>query len=254
LQKIIVILLLATFSAGCSVTRNISNRDPEISKELISDNILESVKNQNITNTNFFIQKAEIEVITENGKEKLIGSVKFENPDKYLISIRNRSGIEGARIYISEDSILFNDRINRKMYYGSSVYLKRKYGLTTNFLPLIFGDIVLEKNYRESKEKCSADRIITDCLVQGIILNYNISCKNRKSISVSQLNSFVQRGIEFKYDNFIKSGNIIIPIKIELKEAQYNIAIKINIVKIELPWNGKIEFVPGRNYEIIELL
>lgn len=254
MQKIIIILILAAFSAGCSVTRNINIRDLEISKELYTGNILESIKNQNITNTNFFIQKAEIEVITQNGKEKFLGSVKFEHPDKYLISIKSRTGIEGARIYISEDTILFNDRINRKMYYGSSVYLKRKYGLTTNFLPLIFGDIVLEKNYRESKEICSADKINTDCLVQGIILNYGISCKKRKSISVSQLNSFAQRGIEFKYDNFIKIGNIIIPTKVELNEAQYNIAIKIDIVKIELPWTGKIEFVPGRNYEIIELL
>ena len=254
MQKIVVILILGILSAGCSITRSRSNKDLKISKELFSGNVLESVKNQNITNTGFFIQKAEIEVITQDGKEKLIGSVKFEHPDKYLISIKNRTGIEGARIYISEDTILFNDRINRKMYYGSSVYLKRKYGFTTNFLPLIFGDIVLEKNYRESKEKCSGDKINTDCLVQGVILNYDISCKKRKSTLVSQLNSFVQRGIEFKYDNFTNSGNIIIPTKIELKEAQYNLTIRINIVKIELPWNGKIEFVPGRNYEIIELL
>ena len=73
--------------------------------------------------------------------------LKFEYPDKYLISIKSRTGIEGARIYISEDTILFNDRINKKMYYGSSLYLKRKYGLTTNFLPLIFGDIVSRKKF-----------------------------------------------------------------------------------------------------------
>ncbi len=247
---------MGIFSAGCSVTRSRSrsNRDLEISKELFSENILESVKNQNITNTNFFIQKADIEVITQSGKEKLIGSIKFEYPDKYLISIKSRTGIEGARIYVSDDTILVNDRINRKMYYGSSVYLKRKYGLTTNFLPLIFGDIVLEKNYRESKEKCSGDKINTDYVVQGVILNYAINCKKRKSVFVSQLNSFVQHGIEFRYDNFIKSGNILIPTNIVLEEAQYDLKIKINIIKMELPWSGNIEFVPGRNYEIIELL
>lgn len=254
MRKIIVILLFGIFSTGCSVTRSRSNRELEISKELFSENILKSVKNQNITNTSFFIQKAEIEVITENGKEKLVGSIKFEYPDKYLISIRSRTGIEGVRIYVSDDTILVNDRINKKIYSGSSVYLKRKYGLATSFLPLIFGDIVLEKNNMENREKCSGDKINTDCVVQGVRLNYDISCKKRKSIFVSQINSFSQHGIEIKYDNFINSGNILLPTTIELEEAQYNITIKINIVKMELPWSGNLEFVPGRNYEIIELL
>lgn len=254
MQKVIIILLLGVFSGGCSLTRNRNSRDSEISKELLSEEVLESVKNQNITNSGFFIEKAEIEVITQNGKEKLISSVKFEQPDKYLISIKSRTGIEGARIYISDDTILINDRINKKMYFGSSFYLKRKYGLTTNFLPLIFGDIVLEKNYKESKEKCSGEKLNTDCVVQGVILNYDISCKKRKTIFVNQVNNFIQPGIEIRYDNFINSGNLLLPTKIELEESQYNMAIRIKIIKIELPWNGNVEFIPGRNYEIIELL
>ena len=68
MRKIIIILILVFFIAGCSVIRNKSIRDLEISKEYFSDNILESVKNQNITNKDFFIQKAEIEIITQNDK------------------------------------------------------------------------------------------------------------------------------------------------------------------------------------------
>ena len=90
-----------------------------------SSNVFESTKNQNITNNGFFIQKAEIEIVTGEGKEKYLASIKFEKPDKYLISVKSRTGIEGARIYISNDSILVNDRINKKLYSGNTFYLKR---------------------------------------------------------------------------------------------------------------------------------
>lgn len=254
MRKIAIILLLGIFSTSCSVTRNKGERNLEISKDLLSGNILESIKKQNITNRSFFIQKAEIEIITQNGKLKLIGNIKFENPDKYLISIKNRTGIEGARIYISNDTILVNDRINKKLYSGSSLYLKRKYGITTSFLPLIFGDILLDEKNEEGKEKCSGDKLNIDYLVQGVLLNYDIDCKKRKIILVNQINNFVQKGIEIKYESFINSGNILIPTIIELEDSQFNTTIKIRIVKIEFPWNGSVEFVPGKGYELIELL
>ena len=40
----------------------------------------------------FFIQKAEIEVINQDGKEKYLSTIKYEKPDKYLISIKSRTG------------------------------------------------------------------------------------------------------------------------------------------------------------------
>jgi hypothetical protein len=254
LWKIVVIVILEFFSAGCSVIRNTSNRDLEISKEFLSENILESVKNQNITNDNFFIQKAEIEIITQNSKERLIGSVKFIHPDKYLISIKGRTGIEGARIYTSGDTILINDRINKKMYSVSSLFLKRKYGLSTNFLPLFFGDVILEKNSERNKASCSGDKLNFDCAVQGIFLNYEINCKKGKTILVKQHNSVDLKSIDIKYSSFIKSGNLLMPENIELIDSQNNIKLKIKVVKMQQPWNGRIEFIPGRDYEIIELL
>ena len=247
-------MLLGIFSTSCSVTRNKGKRNLEISKDLLSENILESIKKQNITNSSFFIQKAEIEIVTQNGKQKLIGNIKFENPDKYLISIKSRTGIEAARIYISNDTILVNDRINKKLYSGSSVSLKRKYGFTTSFLPLIFGDILLNEKAEEIKEKCYDEKLNIDYLVRGVLFNYVIDCKKRKITFVNQLNNFVQKGIEIKYENFKNSGNILIPTVIELEDSQFNTIIKIKMIKIDIPWDGRIEFVPGKGYELIELL
>ena len=39
-----------------------------------------------------------------------------------------------------------------------------------------------------------------------------------------------------------------------MHQNQTNTTIKIKILKIEIPWKGNIEFVPGRDYEKMELL
>lgn len=252
--KIVIIVILGFFSAGCSVIRNKSNRDIEISKEFLSENVLESIQNQNITNKSFFIQKTDIEIISQNSKEKLIGNIKFTYPDKYLISLKGRTGIEGARVYASGDTILINDRINKKMYSVSPLYLRRKYGISKDFLPLIFGDFILENKSEGNKVSCSGDKINYRCTVQGIVLSYEINCKKGKTILVKEISSVDSGNIEIKYSKFINSSNLLMPGAIEIIDSQRNIKLKIRIVKIQQPWNGKLEFIPGKDYEIIDLL
>ncbi len=254
MRKIAVILILSTLLGGCSISKKLENTTSEYSFKHITDNILEDVKEKNITNLNFYIEKAEIEIITEKETKKYTGNIKFEKPDKYLISLKSRSGIEGARIYISNDSILVNDRINRKLYYANSFYLEKKYGLNLSCLPLIFGDIVLEKGYEENKGKCLENRFKIDCLVKGLRLSYDIDCNKRKIISVNEINNYVQQSVEFKYDSFLRVKDILIPKVMEFEENQHNIHIRIKIKKVEFLWNGSIKFIPGRGYELIKLV
>lgn len=217
-------------------------------------NILEGTINQNITNSGFFIQKAEIEIISNTGKEKYLAGIKFEKPDKYLISVKSRSGIEGARIYMSGDSVLVNDRINKKLYSGNSFYLKRKFGLTPDFLPLIFGDAIFDKNCKGSYEKCVEDKIVTECHVKGIVLNYEIDCKRRKVVAASQIDNFNKNVVKLKFGSFFNAGSYLIPKIIEFEDSQFDMTVKIKIFKVELPWNGSIKFFPGKGYELIELV
>lgn len=254
MQKVIIILIVGIFVAGCSATRHLSTKNEHDTNVPIGVSILGNVKSLNITNNNFFIQKAEIQVINENGKETFIGTIKFEKPDKYLISLKSKTGIEGARIYISKDSIFVNDRINKKMYSGSSFYLKKKFGLGQSFLPLIFGDIILNKDCEKGNQECIGNKMTVNCVEKGIMLNYEIDCRKGKAVSVSQVNNFVKNGIEINYDSFHIIGNECVPQKVEFKDNQYNITINIKVLKIELPWNGSINFIPGKGYELIELV
>jgi hypothetical protein len=254
LQKIAVILILGTLLGGCSISKKLDNTKPEYSTKQLTDNILEDVKEENITKLNFYIEKAEIEIVTEKGTEKYTGNIKFEKPDKYLISLKSRSGIEGARIYISNDSILVNDRINRKLYYANSFYLNKKYGFDLSCLPLIFGDIVLEKVFEENKRKCLENRFKIDCIIKGLKLSYEIDCNKRKILSVSEINSYLQQSVRFKYEDFLSVKDILIPKVMEFDVNQYNTHVRIKIKKVEFPWNGSIKFIPGKGYELIELV
>ncbi len=254
MRQIIFISLFGIIVGGCSVLRQGSNKVSENPALTFSDDVVESVIKQNITNSGFFIQKAELELSTVNGKEKFIATVKFRSPDKYLISIRGRSGIEGARIYISDDSILINDRVNRKLYFGNSYYVYRKYGLTLNILPVVFGDLILESSCKKNIGKCDGDITEIECGINGLAVKYEINCAKRKTTFVKQTDNGKGEGFRIGYKNFRRIKEIMTPRIIELEDEFYNTKVKIRVLKLESPWNGDLKFVPGKGYEIIKLI
>ncbi len=247
MRKIVVTFFIGIILSGCSVTRR--NKGTGDNGKLLTGSILESVEYQNLTNKGFFIQKAEIEIIAPEGREKFIGTIKFEKPDKYLISIKSRTGIEGARIYITKDTILVNDRINKKLYAGTAEYLKLKYGVAQNLLPLIFGDLVLDDKCKNNSIKCLEENIKVNCLIKGVYLNYIIDCKRGKTNMVS----FGEQGVSVKYDNYFLLDSILTCRNIDFNSSKSNTTVKIKIVKVEYPWNGNISFISGKGYELINL-
>lgn len=254
MRKIDVILFFGILLGGCTVSKRLENSKTEVFDRSLIGNILESVKDENITNNGFFIEKADIEIEGENGDQKFTCNIKFEKPDKYLISLKGRSGIEGARIYISEDTILVNDRINRKMYLANSFYLNRKYGFSISCLPLIFGDIVLDTGEKEKIGRCLDNRFRTDCLIKGSIVSYEIDCKRKKILFADVSNNSVQQSVRLEFNSFFYVNNILIPKIAEFVENQFRTTVRIKIRKIIFPWNGSIKFVPGKDYEIIKLV
>lgn len=254
MRKITVILFLVVLITGCSVFRYAGSSNEGVSTGIITGDVSERVIKQNITFNSFFIRKAEIEFTTMEGREKFLCSIKFERPDKYLISLKSRTGIEAARIFITKDTILINDRINRKQYYGSTQYLKSKYGITASFIPLIFGDYIEDNISDNNQAKCFEGKMDIDCLVSGIKIKYVIDCKKGKSISATPGDSLNDEGIEIQYDDFFKTGEILTPGKIEIRDFQRQATIEIRIQNIESPWDGSIEFIPGNRYEILQLL
>lgn len=253
MQKIVLIFLWGIIVAGCSVTRSRSKSLSDGSGSIITRNVLEDVKNQNVTSKGFFLQKVDIKIITKTFNEKFIATIKFAYPDRYLISLKTRTGIEGARIYINKDSVTVNDRINKKLYFVDKFYLEQNFGITPGLLALIFGDIVLDGRLSSEKLECENSRLETEIGVKGVRFKYVIDCDKRKSLSVKLLNNYIQNGVEISYNRFFKKSGILIPGEIEVNDYKSNIKINLKIIKIEWPWSGDFDFIPGKGYEIIEL-
>ena len=246
MQNVISITIIGILFSGCSVFRGERKSTPswEYASELSVTDVIES----NLTNYDFIIQKAEIQYIEEGTEVNLIASLKHRADNKFLVSLRTKSGIEIARIFISEDTLLINDRINKKLYYGSSGYLEEKYGISFLALPLIFGDIIISKPIQE-KIFCKDGKGEIKAKIDTRNVSYLLNCTYRKVTNIKIENENKENHIEISLAEFKNMGANIYPGIIELTENVENSKVRIEIRKIEFNSVDNVNFLPGANYE-----
>lgn len=252
MQKISLILCLVVILTGCSLTRRGGERYLGKSGNTESE-IVSGTKNLNLTKENFFIRKAEIKIVSEDGSDSFLGSLKFEQPDRFLLSLRSKTGIEAARIFLSADTVLINDRINRILYHGSPMALKRKYGISASLLPVVLGDFLMNKVSDPGTITCINGRQDIVSLIDGVRIMYTIDCRLMKAILAVPDNSINPAGLEISYHDFFSEAQSVIPGRIEVKDLKKKSTVEIKIVKFESPWIGTIDFIPGNNYEMQQL-
>jgi hypothetical protein len=210
------------------------------------------ITERNLTKDNFNIQKADIKYIEGGTIVNLVASLKHRTDRNYLITLRLKSGIEIARLYITKDTILVNDRINKKLYYGSIAYLGRKYGITADAIPVLFGDMVVENN-EERKFGCNEGKGEIKGSIYSNNITYKIDC-NKKKVSDISFDSYPGvNKMNIKLSNFRYLEGKVYPENIELVETENKSEIKINILKIEFSCEDEIKFIPGTNYEKVHL-
>ncbi len=211
------------------------------------------IKERNLTNQDFYIQKAEIEISTAGEKQKLLGSLKFKSPGKYLLSVRSRTGIEAVRIFISEDTILINDKIGRKLYYGSSSHISNKYGISASALPILIGDYIDTKDRMSEKVTCVKGISKLEGNLENKRISYVFDCKQGKIVS-SDFNIQAETGgIAFSFGKFQIINNKVLPGTIKIEDINKETIINIVIERISIEPIDNIEFIPGNNYEKIML-
>jgi hypothetical protein len=254
LRKIVYILVILVLSVSCSVSRKKKRAGIDSTNPVSSVNLYESILNQNLTARSFFIERAEFKIVSGDEEKSGIGTIKFLMPDKFLITIKSHTGIEVARIFLTGDSIMINDRFDKKLYYGSASFLKNKYGVTTAVLPVILGDYVNDIKLDSSSVKCREGLLNVDAVIKNLKIKYQISCENGKSMVATPEPDFYDNGIEIKYSEFFRVNNLNAPGIIKISDTQSKTVIEIRIQKITIPWDGTIEFIPGKQYEIIHLL
>jgi hypothetical protein len=214
-----------------------------------NEDVLGTVLDANITNSGFFIEKAEIKVTDREGTKKMLASVKFLTPQKYLISLRGSGGIEAARIFISKDSALINDRINRITYFGGRKAVERKYGFNLDILPLLLGDFIVSEKILEIRTECRGGLINVTDNIQGLKVDYFINCKEQKAVLTRLEKSSGFKGWEFVFSDFTGKGNRLIPGKIIVNDISTGSVTEVRIMKFTVPWDGEIKFIAGNRYE-----
>ncbi|HEX2968061.1 MAG TPA: DUF4292 domain-containing protein [Bacteroidales bacterium] len=251
MRKIVYVYIMILLVSGCSgIKRTGKSRDEGRtgkSYEISSDEILLN----NLNRQNFYIQKANIDFESADFSLSSVATIKFVQPDEYLISVKVLTGMEIARIYLNSDTVMMNDRINRKFYYGKPGVLGARFGIPFEIFPVIFGDFI-SSDVKKEELKCIDNVINIDTYIKGLKLQYNINCTNRKATSVKPV-GYSGVPIQVSFMNFRNEKSVVFPQQISLTHNESGSKLNINIEKIELPWSGELGFVPGERYEKIEL-
>ena len=237
---------------GCSAARKATRTDTGIFGK--SDEITnEEVLGNNLTSGSFYIRKAEISIQSDGEDQKFVATIKFNTPGDYLISLRTRTGIEAARIFVTNDTLLANDRINRILYYGKPDVLSIRYGIPFEILPVLFGDYITGIGGDNETENCIDGNLVKTDFIKGLKLSYIIDCNRGKIIKAERESGIGQRTNEMEFGEFVRYGEIEVPSQIKITDIRSKTVIQVGLDKIERPWDGTIEFIPGNSYDLIEL-
>ncbi len=241
------------FTTGCSVFKDLNDaRNGDVVKEK-GTSVSELASLMNLSDNSFYIKNMVIDISDGKDNNRLIGSLRFESPDKYLIALRSRSGIEVSRIFINQDSIFIVDRIKKKIYCGSAKYIEKRYGIPLNMLPVLLGDFkgVCGLKYSDVNKNGT---VLYKCSVGTIGIRYEIDKGIGKVRSFVGENRYGDVFFSAGFEKFKKENLALYPSKIYWSDLERSIKVEISIQKIEYPWIDKIQFSVGSRYEVIELL
>lgn len=254
MQKVIFILIIiSSILSSCSETRRAARTAGKAENEIINGNNLISVIRNNLSNNDFNIQKAEIDIIQENISARLIADIKFKKPDTLLITVRSRTGIEAGRAFITRDTLIIRDRINKKLMIGKPESLGAKYGIDPSLIFVILGDIVVEEKDQTNSMECVKGEYRKEFEINGKRIEYVIDCQRRK-LKQTYFEGDVNSGnIRIGLSDIINSGKVIYPGRIEIQDDLKSVGIIMKIKKIESPWAGKIGSLTGQGYKVIKI-
>lgn len=254
MQKVVYIfLIISVLLSSCSSTRKAGVAGSSTGNAAISENSLESVIRNNLSNKDFNIQKAEITVIQDNISVRVIADIKFKRPDSMMITVRSRTGIEAGRAFITKDTLIIKDRFNKKLLVGKPEVLAKKYGIDPSFLFTVLGDIVLEDKDRTGSMECVKGEFRKEYDIHGKSVEYIIDCQ-RKKLKQTYLEGDINSGnITIDLSDITNEGKIIYPGRIEINDDLKSVGIIMQIKKIESPWAGRIGSIAGQGYKVIKI-
>lgn len=244
-----LILILLVLLTGCSTLKSGKTKTEHISSLSLG---LEKIKAQNLSDNDFNIKKAEVEITIGDEKQKLLASVKYKTPGFWLVSLKSNTGIEVARAYMTADTLLINDRLQKKLFYGKTNAIEKKYGIPFIALPVMFGDFIVGNLSGMDSTICTEGRNTQTIKFEKFEIKYFINCRDSKIIS-SNIRDLENKEIQITYSKISLVDNKKYPARILVRDKTENCVIEIRIRNIDFNNIEKIDFIPGKGYENILL-
>ena len=244
-----LILILLVLLTGCSALKTGKTKTEHISSRFFD---FRKIMAQNLTVNDFNIRKAEVQIAIGDEKQILLASVKYKTPGYWLISLKNNIGIEITRAYITTDTLLINDRLEKKMFYGKTNAIEKRYGIPFIAIPVIFGDFVEENPESIDSIKCVGAKDTLNIKFDKFEIEYFISCRDNKIINANLRNPG-NKVIQIAYSKISLFDNKKYPSRIKIIDTTDRCIIEIRIRNIDFNNIERLDFIPGRGYENILL-
>ena len=246
------ILLALIIVAGCSTKRAAltATKSPDLKSSGTLN--VSDVTELNFTAQSFFISRADVNISGDSVSQRATATIKFAQPDKFLISVRVLNLIEAARILITSDTVLINDRINQTLYFGSNQNVKNKFGFDLMFFPVLLGDLITGSQTL-SGINCSEKNAVFREFRSNYIINYFIDCETKKCKKAIVERESMADNVSIEFDKFQKEGEKIFPTYLKINNFANFAVFEIEIKKIEFNVDSNVEFIPGRNFNRVEI-
>lgn len=254
MRKIILIsILICSISLSCSVGKK-SIRDNYTSPELTgSSNTLKEILRNNLSNNDFYIQRADVRLTQENVTVRFNAAIKFRRPDSLLVSVKAKTGMEAGRALITRDTLIINDRINKKVIVGDAKSIRKKYGIDPYYMFALLGDLIVNESEEVKDIDCKKGLTLPRLQVNDKRIEYTIDCNKGKIVKAFFEGDIRSGNISIGYSDFITVSRVRFPEKIEISDDMNNINILIEIRKIDMPWEGPMRLIPGSGYKIVRI-
>jgi hypothetical protein len=253
LYKVIIIsIVVLVISNGCAVSKSTEMEISSLS-QINTQKTIQLTEKQNITNSSFFIERGRISTSGDGGRINLLFTMKYSLSGNYLISLKSTTGIEAFRVYLTEDTVLINDRMNQVTLYGNPFEFEKISGLPSALFKLIIGDFFISGENKEIPPDCLDNSMAINDYYKGLIVKSIIDCKLGKTKMVTLTSGTPNELINIFYSKY-KPDRYKIPGKIEVNDFRRKVKIVIKIEKYSVPWSDEMKFIPGNGYKLKRLL
>lgn len=254
MRKVTLIsVLIGIIALSCSVSKKTVSENLPSYEPAGSSYALREILRNNLSNNDFYIQRADVRLTQENMAVNFNASIKFRRPDSILVSVKAKTGMEAGRALITRDTIIINDRINKKVIVGDAKSIRKKYGIDPGYIFALLGDLIISEAESVRDINCSKGMILPTLQVNDKRIEYTIDCSKGKVVKASFEGDIRSGNIMIAYSDFITVNRIRFPEKIEVSDDMNNVTILITIRKIDMPWEGPLKFITGSGYKTVRI-